>query len=115
LADRVARHHGLAHRAAELRPTTILELLTAVDGLRRSSQAFDGFLIACEADARGRTGLENRPYEQAEILQRAQQAALAVDAATLATSALEGPALGAAIRDARIAAIARAIAQHQPP
>ena len=110
LADRVARHHGLAHRAAELRPGTLLELLTAVDGLRRSSPAFDGFLLACEADARGRTGLENRPYEQALLLRRAQQAALGVDAATLATASLEGAELGAAIRDARIAAIARALA-----
>jgi tRNA nucleotidyltransferase (CCA-adding enzyme) len=111
LAAQVARYHGLVHRAMELRPATIYELLHAVDALRRPER-FDPFLIACEADARGRTGLEDDPYPQAERLQRALKAALAVRAdAVRGSTALEGPALGAALREARIAAIRAALAR----
>ena len=114
LAERVARYHGLAHRAAELRPGTVLELLTAVEGLRPHGDAFEGFLLACEADARGRAGLEERAYVQAGILRRARRAALAIDAAAVQDGTLEGPRLGAAIKQARIAAIAEAARAHRP-
>jgi tRNA nucleotidyltransferase (CCA-adding enzyme) len=110
LANRVARHHGLAHRLTELRPATILDLLTAIDGLRQSTEGIDGFLLACEADARGRTGLEDRPYPQADLLRRARAAAISVNAAAIGDPALTGPQLGQAIREARIAAIGRALA-----
>jgi tRNA nucleotidyltransferase (CCA-adding enzyme) len=109
LAVRVARYHDQVHRAAELRPGTILDVLEAVDGLRRSGTALDEFLIACEADARGRAGLEASSYPQAEILRRAQRAALSVNASAVQDGTLEGPRLGEAIRQARIAAIARAL------
>jgi tRNA nucleotidyltransferase (CCA-adding enzyme) len=109
LATRVARYHDLVHRAAELRPGTILEVLEGVDGLRRSGTALEELLTACEADARGRAGLEASPYPQAEILRRAQRAALAINASTVQNGTLEGPRLGEAIREARIAAIARAL------
>jgi tRNA nucleotidyltransferase (CCA-adding enzyme) len=109
LATRVARYHDHVHRAAELRPGTILEVLEGVDGLRPQGPALEEFLIACEADARGRAGLETSPYPQAEILRRAQRAALSINASTVQDGTLEGPRLGEAIRQARIAAIARAL------
>jgi tRNA nucleotidyltransferase (CCA-adding enzyme) len=109
LATRVARYHDHVHRAAELRPGTIFEVLEGVDGLRQSGTALEEFLTACEADARGRAGLEASPYPQAEILRRAQRAALAINAAMVQDGTLEGPRLGEAIRKARIAAIARAL------
>jgi tRNA nucleotidyltransferase (CCA-adding enzyme) len=109
LALDVAAHHGLAHRAAELRPATILELLTAVDAFRKASR-LEGFLAACEADARGRLGLEERPYPQAQRLRRALEAAQRVRADTLPErAALRGPAIGEALRQARIAAIRDAL------
>lgn len=109
LAARVARYHDHVHRAAELRPGTILEVLEGVDGLRMHGAALEEFLIACEADARGRAGLETSPYPQAEILRRAQRAALSINASTVQDGTLEGPLLGEAIRQARIAAIARVL------
>jgi tRNA nucleotidyltransferase (CCA-adding enzyme) len=109
LATRVARYHDHVHRAAELRPGTIFEVLEGVDGLRPPGTALEEFLTACEADARGRGGLGASPYPQAEILRRAQRAALAINAATVQDGSLEGPRLGEAIRQARIAAIARAL------
>ncbi len=111
LALAVARHHGHVHRAAELRPGTVLKLLSGVDALRRPEQ-LDAFLSACEADARGRAGLESRPYPQAELLRRALAAARTVRVEDLPRRAeLEGPAIGAALEQARIAAIRGALGE----
>jgi tRNA nucleotidyltransferase (CCA-adding enzyme) len=109
LAEHVARYHGLVHQAAELRAGTILDTLTAVGGLRQPVDGLEEFLLACEADARGRGGLESRPYPQGDVFRRAQHAALAVNAAAIQDGTLEGERLGDAIRQARIAAIARAL------
>ncbi|MGI9330736.1 MAG: multifunctional CCA addition/repair protein [Gammaproteobacteria bacterium] len=106
LAEHVALYHTLCHRAEELRPTTILKLLEGVDALRRP-EMFDEFLLACEADARGRTGFEERAYPQAERLRRARAAAAAVRVEHLPNPNLQGPAVGEALRQARCAAIAR--------
>src|SRR5262245_20852451 len=56
LARHVALHHGTVHRAAELKSQTVLKLIVEVDGLRQPER-FEDFLVACEADARGRKGL----------------------------------------------------------
>ena len=103
LAEAVARHHGSVHRAAQLRPATIYKLIEAVDGLRRP-QRFEDFLLACEADARGRLGLEERPYPQAGILRSALAAAREVRSDD-ATAGIRGRALGMRLRQLRIQAI----------
>ena len=105
LAVHVARYHGLVHRAAELRPATILKMLDSVDAFRRPDR-FADFLTACEADARGRLGLESQPYPQAAYLDAARQAAAAVDAREFVDSGLTGEDVGSAIRRRRIEAIA---------
>ena len=63
LAALVCEHHTKMHRIKELRPTTLLKLMEALDGFRRPERV-QKFLLACEADARGRTGLEERDYPQ---------------------------------------------------
>lgn len=63
LALLVGEYHLDCHRAVELRPDTLLKRLTALDAWRRPER-FTDFLLACEADARGRTGLEDIPYWQ---------------------------------------------------
>lgn len=103
LAILVARYHAHCHRAAELRDDTLLETLEALDAFRRPERV-EAFVLACEADARGRTGYEDRPYPQADIFRRAFAAARAVDTAALAAGR-SGPEIGAAIRNARIGAI----------
>jgi tRNA nucleotidyltransferase (CCA-adding enzyme) len=113
LARHVARLHGKVHRAAELKPQTVLEVITEVDGLRQPER-FEDFLLACEADARGRRGLEDRPYVQGEILRTALRAARSVDAASVqAERKLEGEALGRALHQARLAAVKAALATRQ--
>jgi tRNA nucleotidyltransferase (CCA-adding enzyme) len=105
LAVHVARHHGTVHRAAELRAQTAFKLIEAVDALRQPER-FEEFLTACEADARGRTGLTERPYPQAARLRAALAAARAVDVRRLqAETGLEGPRFGEALRTARVEAV----------
>ncbi len=77
LALIVARFHGIVHRAFELRPATIVEFLEKADGLRRPER-FAQALLACEADSRGRTGLEAKPYPQRDYLLAARAAAASV-------------------------------------
>lgn len=104
LALIVSEYHTQCHRALELRPATILNVLEKTDAFRRPDR-FEQFLITCEADARGRAGLENRLYPQADHLRGALSAAMAVDAGAVA-AAHEGAEIPAAISNARRQAIA---------
>jgi tRNA nucleotidyltransferase (CCA-adding enzyme) len=118
LAVTVARDHGLCHRALELRPATLLSLLESLDAFRAGHRVA-GFLDACEADARGRTGLEQQPYPQRELVLSVWQAALAVDTPAVAGpggegDGLSGEALGEAIRRARLAAVQTARERFSP-
>jgi tRNA nucleotidyltransferase (CCA-adding enzyme) len=99
----VADLHTHCHRALELRDKTILKVLEESDAFRRPER-FEQFLIACEADARGRTGLENRDYPQADFLRGAFAAASAVDSGAIAKQH-EGSKIPTAIREARQDAI----------
>ncbi len=105
LAVLVARHHARVHRVAEQRPATVLELLELTDAFRRTER-FGRFLLACEADARGRgPELRARPYPQAALLRAALTAAASVrlDPAVLARD--KGPVIAERMRAARIEAI----------
>lgn len=99
-----ARHHPLVHRAEELRPATILKLLETTDAFRRPER-FEELLLACEADARGRTGLETRPYPQADIFRRAYAAAAAASLSESERQGLTGAAFGERLHEKRLAAI----------
>ena len=96
LALAVCRSHLLCHTALQLRGATLLKLLHSTDALRRPER-FEAFLLACEADARGRLGREDRPYPQADYLRRALATAQTVSAAEFAGEQLDGKQLGEAI------------------
>jgi tRNA nucleotidyltransferase (CCA-adding enzyme) len=104
LALHVSRYHTVCHRAAELRPDTMLRMFEATDAFRRQER-FDELLISCEADARGRTGLEEKAYPEADILRAALTAACNIDKAAIHESGVSGPAFGDALRAARLSAI----------
>jgi tRNA nucleotidyltransferase (CCA-adding enzyme) len=104
LAELAARWHCLAHRAAELRPRTLLELLESCDALRRPER-FRELLLACEADYRGRGGLRARPYPQAELLRRAQESAQATTLSEADRAGLSGEEIGTLLRRRRLAAL----------
>ena len=101
LALKVCQYHTHCHRALELRGKTLLRLLQATDALRRAER-FEAFLLACEADARGRRGLEQCDYPQADYLRRALAAAREVSAADFSAQGLQGKALGDAIASERV-------------
>ena len=98
-----AEYHTHCHRAFELRADTILRVLESADAFRRPER-FEQFLLACEADARGREGLEQRDYAQADLFRGALDAARGVDTAGIAASNERGK-IPAAIRKARLAAV----------
>ena len=107
LALACCAEHLHVHRLAELRAATVHDLLTRVGGFRRPARIAQ-LATVCEADARGRTGFAEAAYPQAAQLRRLHAAALAVGSAAIAARGLTGPAFGAALRRARIAAIAQA-------
>ncbi|MEO7063693.1 MAG: multifunctional CCA addition/repair protein [Dokdonella sp.] len=105
LAELVCRYHLDAHRALELRPLTVLELLERLDSFRRPER-LQRFLLACEADKRGRLGRADSAYPQAEFLRAAHAAAAAIGAESFVAQGLAGPKIGEAMRVARTRAIA---------
>ena len=108
LAELICREHLNAHRALELKPRTVLRLLSTLDALRRP-QRLEAFLTVCEADKRGRLGCSEAAYPQADFLRAAREAAARVDAAEFVARGLAGPAIGAALEQARVAAIAAVV------
>lgn len=62
----VTEYHTHCHKIAELRPETVLKLFNALDVWRKPKR-FEDFLLACEADSKGRLGFEDREYPQAAL------------------------------------------------
>ena len=101
----VARFHGIVHRAFELRAKTILEFIERADAFRRPER-FAQVLLACEADSRGRTGLENVPYPQRAYLQAARDAAAAIKPSPEDIAAQAGAKIAERLHQRRAQAIA---------
>jgi len=108
----VAEFHTHCHRAFELRDETVVKLFEKTDAFRRP-QRFEQYLVACEADARGRTGFEHRDYPQAAHLREALAAASAVDAGSIASEIDKGK-IPQAIRKERVTAVARVRGRQSP-
>jgi tRNA nucleotidyltransferase (CCA-adding enzyme) len=104
LAHIVAKFHGKLHQASKMRPDTLLEFLIELDAIRQPAR-FADFLKACEADSRGRTGLENCALPEAELLKKVLQAALSVDAGAVAQGIEAPEKIKAAVFEARLEAI----------
>jgi tRNA nucleotidyltransferase (CCA-adding enzyme) len=112
LADVVAREHGNIHRSGEFGAAALVRLLERCDAFRKP-QRFDLVLLACECDARGRLGLEEKPYAARQRLLAALAAAQAVATHEIAAQAqqqeIEGPAIGEMIHKARVQAVAKQV------
>jgi len=105
LAELVAREHTHVHQSSGFGAEARLRLLERCDAWRRPDR-FAELLWACECDARGRLGLENRPYPQRESLLADLRATQEVDLAAISAAAVargaKGPEIGAAIKAARL-------------
>src|SRR5271154_6903205 len=108
----VARHHGNAHRAFELRPKTILDMFENSDAFRRPER-FSQALLAFEADSRGRLGLETNPYPQRDYLQSARDAAAAIKPTPQDLAQDSGAEIARRLHERRLQAIAGLAARSQ--
>jgi tRNA nucleotidyltransferase (CCA-adding enzyme) len=114
LAVLVARYHGNVHRAFELRAQTVLEILEKADAFRRPER-FAQALLACEADARGRTGFEQQPYPQRAYLLAARDTAAAVKPTAADITERSGEQIAAQLRIQRLHAIAQVRERYPSP
>lgn len=104
LAELVCKEHLLCHQVLDLRAGTVWRLLQRLDVMRRPDRV-EEFIQACECDSRGRLGLEDRPYPQADFLREAMARVRAIRAASLSPE-IQGAEIGEALIAARIEAIA---------
>ncbi len=106
LGKLVSEHHLRCHKLLEMRPRSIMRLLEALDAFRRPERVKQ-FAQACEADARGRLGMEDREYPHGDRLVACGQAGKSVDIKPLLGEGYEGLKLAEQIRRIRIKAIAQ--------
>ncbi len=106
LAQVVAKYHGKLHQVMQMKPSTLLDFLIELDAIRQPVR-FKDFLLASEADSRGRTGLENHPTPAAELLEKVLMAAINVDAGAVASVYNEPEQIKAAVFAARLEAVKR--------
>ena len=104
LALAVCKEHLKCHQAFNLKPGTLWRLLQRLDVLRRPERV-EAFVQACECDARGRLGLENRAYPQAQYLLDAMQVVRSIKAQDLPRD-IQGPDIGEMLIERRILALA---------
>ena len=105
LALAVTEYHLLCHKALQLEPEAIVNLLKGI-GAIKSSAKLEGFILCCMADARGRTGFEQRDYPPADYLRAALSTVMDVNIADLVKSGIEGAEIGRQLNLRRIASIA---------
>ncbi|MCK5360874.1 MAG: HD domain-containing protein, partial [Gammaproteobacteria bacterium] len=108
LAALACQYHTHCHRAKELKASTIAKVLESLDIFRRP-QRLEDFLIACEADARGRLGFENAPYPQADVFRLSANAARQVDIRDLVSNGTSGKEIKKQLRIRRTKAIAEVL------
>ncbi|VAW92435.1 CCA tRNA nucleotidyltransferase [hydrothermal vent metagenome] len=105
LALIVTEYHLNYHRIEELKPKTVVKYLQLMDAFRRPER-FEKFLLACEADSRGRTGLENKDFKQPRIFRDYFKAASEVDYSELKEQGLQGKDFAERLTKLRVQAVA---------
>ena len=110
LATVVARYHLNCHRVEELSPRVVVGKLEGLDAFRRPDR-FDKFLLACEADARGRKGKEQLDYRQADLFRKYREVCLSVNTNSADLQNLKGAEIAEHIRAQRVEAIKKIKAQ----
>ncbi|QCR35009.1 multifunctional CCA addition/repair protein [Nissabacter sp. SGAir0207] len=105
LALLVAEHHDLIHTINRLQPEALLALLDAID-VWRKPERLEQMIMTSEADARGRTGLEDRPYIQGDYLRAAYQTALGVSIKEVLDAGFKGAEIREELRRRRTVALA---------
>jgi tRNA nucleotidyltransferase (CCA-adding enzyme) len=107
LALAVCAQHTNIHRAAELRPVTILKIFNQLD-LWRKPERLQQLLLCCMADHQGRKGCEDKPYPQKEKVESAFHAAVSVEVQEVIADGFKGKAIREELDRLRVEAIAEA-------
>lgn len=102
LALMVAKFHGKLHQAPQMKPATLLTFLMELDAIRQPAR-FEDFLKACEADARGRLGLEVCEVPSLAVMRNALQTVLEVNAGEIAGTCTSPRQIKDAVFAARLA------------
>ncbi|MDI3453432.1 multifunctional CCA addition/repair protein [Acinetobacter sp. V89_4] len=113
LALSVCKEHLKCHQIMSLKPGTVWRLLQRLDVLRRPERV-EAFVQACECDARGRLGLEDRPYPQAQYMLDAMQVVRSIKVQDLPEN-IKGAEIGEMLIQYRIDALTEFKHQHQTP
>ncbi|MGP4772250.1 multifunctional CCA addition/repair protein [Acinetobacter sp. PFS20] len=113
LALSVCKEHLKCHQIMSLKPGTVWRLLQRLDVLRRPERV-EAFVQACECDARGRLGLEDRPYPQAQYMLDAMQVVRSIKVQDLPDN-IKGAEIGEMLIQYRIDALTEFKHQHQTP
>lgn len=111
LAILCSRYHTHIHRARHQTGSTLSKVLQSCDAYRRP-QRFQQLLLACEADFRGRTGWEDKPYPQREFWQQAYTQANQVDVKQLVAAGYQGPAISEQLQQRRSQQLEQLRQQH---
>jgi tRNA nucleotidyltransferase (CCA-adding enzyme) len=109
LSALVMRYHTHCHRIDELKASTITDMLSSLNVFKQNNSMVEDFVYACEADAKGRTGLEKEAYPQADYLLRLSEVVKDIDVSEVLNSELKGSKIGEGIRRLRIKAVAKFI------
>jgi tRNA nucleotidyltransferase (CCA-adding enzyme) len=104
LALLAAEFHTHCHKSGELNASTVHKVLKACRAFQ-DPHRLEQFLLVCEADARGRTGWEDKPYPQSGRFRKALQACQGISAGALQAAGFEGQRLGRELEARQIAAI----------
>jgi len=105
LALAVTEYHLMCHKAQQLKPETIVNLLKGIGALK-SRDKLEDFILCCEADARGRTGFEDRDYPSSNYLRDALSCISAISVADLVEAGLDGAEIGRQLHLRRTARMA---------
>jgi tRNA nucleotidyltransferase (CCA-adding enzyme) len=106
LAILVTAQHGRVHKALEMRPATLVDLIESLDGLRRPER-MEAVLLACHADARGRSGSEDCDYPQADRVRAAAELIRSVSPEAFVAQGLKGLEIKNALHQARVQLLAK--------
>ena len=101
LAVLVTKYHLLVHQAFELRAKTLVKLFEETDAFRRPD-TFELFLLACEADSRGRLGFENKSFPEREFIWQAFLACRDIVASDFINSDMNGEMIKEKLKQLRI-------------
>jgi len=100
----VTEYHTHCHRAESLQPKTWVKLFQAINPVR-FPQRVTQFLIACQADAQGRTGYEDTPYPQAKLCRQVFAVIATVEVKAIIEAGFTGAAISEELHVQRVKAV----------